>query len=285
MLRRAGFDNGAGSDAIGIGAGVSTSFPRLRLSIDGWAEYFSFPDGEHGIVGGISIGRRIAGRSVVLVLAERTPLLGTVSSLNAHTTGTLYRLTWKTDDASKWLASVSAHVVRYSDDNRGQGADAYAIAPLLNGRVDIRAGLSAAWRDSDENRFQFTGFRSERIAPDQFAYTFTGVYDPYWTPHRLRDGRAVMVISTSLRKTRVKLQADAGYARDQYLTFTPPSGPTPSPSFTQPLMLGRSFKPWRASVEGVMPLQRGAELRARYRHEVTAFYRTNEFEASVGGHF
>ena len=282
MLRRMDFED---ATLNGFGAAVSTSFPPLLLSIDAEVEHVRFPDGESAMVGGLSVGRRVTRHSVVTAAIDRTPVVGTISSLDTHTTATQYRIGWKTDDSARWLAAASAHVVDYSDDNRGNGVDAYLIAPVLSSRFSLSAGLSSAWRDSDENRFRFTTFLSERVASDVFNYRVTGVYDPYWTPHKLLEGRAIVVISTALRKARIKVQADGGYARDEYRSFAPPSGPTPTPSFTVPIMLERTFHPWRASLEGVMPLQTGVELRARYRHEVSAFYRVNEFQASVGGYF
>ena len=260
-----------------IGFGVESAFPRKKITVAANAAFARFPDDHDGIIGGVSVGYR---RFVAAI--ERTPLLGTASSLDTHTTATLYRLSWSTKDDARWLAAGGLHSIDYSDGNRGKGVDGYVLVPAGNG---FRAGVSAAWRDTDQNRFRFTGFRSERVDAQLFRYEFSGVYDPYWTPHRLREARVIAAADRVVRRARIKVQADFGYARDQYLSFSPPTGATPTPVFTFPLMLDRSFRPWRASVEAAVPISASIEVRGRYRHDVTAFYRANEIQASVGGRF
>jgi tetratricopeptide (TPR) repeat protein len=262
---------------VSAGFGIESAFPRHHLTAAAHAALFRFPDEHDDLIGDVTIGYRRFSAAL-----ERKPLLGTASSLDAHPAATVYRLSWNTKADARWQAALGAHLVDYSDENRGRGADGYLLLPFA---ATLHAGLSAAWRDTDQNRFRFTGFRSERLNDRRFRYTFSGIYDPYWTPHRLRVVRAVVVAERTIARARVKLQADAGYARDRYLVFSPPEGPTPSPAFTFPLMLERSFRPWRASIEATIPLTPAIELRAGYHHDVTVFYRSNAIQASVGGRF
>ena len=263
-----------------VGAGVSASFPRLRSTVEARLESFRFPDGFRATVGEVSVARGLPGRSSLALSASRTPLLGTASSVAHHEIATHLSVSWRRDPAAQWLAAASAQVLDYSDGNRGSGADAWVLAPLFSREsVTLRAGLSGAWRDTELDRFRFTTFRSEQEGPGVWRYTYTGVYDPYWTPHELKEARLVLVAEAP----RLKIHADAGYARDRALGFGPKTGSTPTPLFIDPQMQGRSFRPWRAGAELTWPIAARIDVRARYVHEVTAFYRANEFEASLGG--
>lgn len=268
------------SSMVSVGAGVSATFPRLRSTVEAKGEQFRFPDGFSATLGEAAVTRSLPGRSALVVSARRTALLGTAFSVDDHETVTRYSLSWRRDPEARWLAAVGAHSLHYSDGNRGSGADAWFVAPVF-GRDSfmLRAGASAAWRDTELDRFRFTTFRSDQERPGVWRYTYTGVYDPYWTPHELKEGRVVMVAEL----TWLKIHADAGYARDRALGFGPRTGTTPNPLFIHPNMQERSYRPWRAGAEITWPLPNRIELRARYLHEVTAFYRANEFEASLGG--
>lgn len=269
-----------GRSIASAGAGVSAAFPRARSTVEAGGERFRFPDGFKTTVGKVAVTRSLPARSTIVVSAQRTPLLGTASSVDDHETVTQYSISWRRDPAARWLGAVSAHSLDYSDGNSGSGADAWFVAPLFEREsLLLRAGLSAAWRDTELDRFRFTTFRSEQERPGVWRYTYTGVYDPYWTPHELKEGRVVVVAEIP----RLKLHVDAGYARDRALAFGPVTGSTPNPLFIHPVMLERSFRPWRAGAEFTWPLSTRIELRARYLREVTAFYRANELEASLGG--
>ena len=276
----AGDVSDGGSRIATVGAGVSAVFPRLRSTVEGKLERFRFADGFHAAIGEVAVKRDLPGRSTLTVSAKRTPLLGTASSVTHHETATQYSVSWQRDPAARWLAAASAQWLDYSDGNSGSGADAWVVAPIFSRQpITFRAGLSAAWRDTELDRFRFTTFRSQQQSPGVWRYTYTGVYDPYWTPHELKEARLIVIVEIP----RLKIHADAGYARDRYLGFGPPTGSTPTPLFIDPHMQGRSFRPWRAGAELSWPIAARIDVRARYVHEVTAFYRANEFEASLGG--
>ena len=279
---RAGDATGGQNTLGGIGAGVSAGLPRIGMRVDAWAERFRFADGVAEVIGEVSLTRDLPIRSEVIVAAERIPLLATATAVGAHPTATQYSVSWRRKSSERWLASASVHTRRYSDGNEGVGADAWGLAPIWSkDTVAVRGGLSAAYRNTDENRFRFTSFQSEPISTSEWQYTFTGVYDPYWTPHKLKEARLVLVAEAP----RLKIHLDGGVARDEYLGFGPPSGFTQNPMFIFPTVLDRTFRPWRASAEVNWPLPAGLMLRARYAHDVTAFYRADEIEASLVGRF
>lgn len=280
-LRLGGGRADGGEESIAsIGAAVSVGLPRLRTTVDARAERFRFPDGEAANIGALSFTTSLPGKSAIVVSIDRSPLLGTATAAASHPTATHYSLSWRRDPSERWLSAASVSRVDFFDGNEGRSADAWALAPVYTrGSLNLRAGLSAAWRDTEDDRFRFTRFSSRQLAADRWEYTFSGVYDPYWTPHDLREGRLIVTAETP----RLKVQADGGYARDRAVGFGPRSGPTPSPLFIFPHVLERSFRPWRAGAELKLPLTRRVVLRARYRHDVTAFYRANEIEATLAG--
>ncbi|HUP46578.1 MAG TPA: tetratricopeptide repeat protein [Thermoanaerobaculia bacterium] len=263
-----------------FGGGISAGIPRWRMQAEAWLESFAFPDGEREAIGFVSLQRRVTARSSIAATVQREPLLATAVSVDDHATATRYALGWRRDPEARWLAAANAYRVDYSDDNRGEGADAWLVAPLFRrGGFVFRGGLSAAWRDTELNQFVFTTFESRQVAEGSWQYTYTGVYDPYWTPHALREGRLILVAEWP----RIKLHADGGYARDRAIGYGPSTGATPNPTFIFPHMQERSWKPWRVSVEGRLPLGSRIELRTLYRRDVTVFYRANAFEASLVG--
>lgn len=268
---------GGDSPARSFGAGLRAGLPRLRAAVAASLESFQFPNGDRTPIGSFSLARETPWNGDVTAGIERTALLSTASSAETSATATRLWTSWQRDFSEKYLAGATAYVLDYSDDNRGAGADVYFLAPVLPG---FRAGVSAAWRDTESSSFRFTGFESDR-SNSGFRYRFTGVYEVYWTPQDYRDLRAV----AGYEWRWLKLQADAGVGRERAVSFGPSEGPTAVPAFTFPLTIERSFQPWRASAEISLPLRSGLELRARLRHDVTSFYRANEFQASLVGRF
>ena len=260
-----------GEDAIrALGGGVSTTLP-FRIGLAAEVESFRFPNGETKTLGAVRAGMPTPWRGTFTVGVERAPLLATAAAIDDAATATRTFLSWQ---RSETLA-LNVYRVDYSDDNAGRGVDGWFLAPVAGA---FRAGVSAAWRDTDETRFLFTGFHSEP-AGGGYRYVYTGEYDPYWTPLDLREVRAIV----AWQWRWLKLQADGGWAEEHATSFGPASGPGPIPGFTFPIEYERTFRPWRGSAEIAIPVSGHVELRARYRHEVTSFYRANEFEASVGG--
>ncbi len=257
------------------GVGILAGLPRLKMTAAASVEAFRFPNGENEPVGCFSLSRRTALRANATMGIERIPLLATVTSVGTSATATRMWISWQRDFTERYLGGFTAYRVDYSDDNRGAGADVYFLSPIGS---RVRAGVSAAWRDTELSTFRFTGFESERLGA-AFQYRYTGVYEVYWTPQDHRDVRAVATYEWRW----LKLQADGGLGYERALSFGPSGGPTPVPAFTFPVVIDRTFQPWRASAEITVPLGSGLELRARVRHDVTSFYQANEFQASLVG--
>ena len=253
-----------------FGGGVSTTLPfRIGLAAD--LQSFRFPNGETKMLGSASAGTPTPWRGSFRIGVERAALLTTAAGVDDAATATRTFLSWQRNQS----LALNVYRVDYSDDNRGAGVDGWFLAPVGGA---FRAGVSAAWRDTDETRFFFTGFHSEPVTGG-YRYVYTGEYDPYWTPLDLFEARAIV----AWQWRWLKLQADGGWAEERATSFGPDSGPAQTPGFTFPIEYERTFHPWRASAEVTVPISGRVELRARYRHEVTSFYRSNEFEASVGG--
>jgi tetratricopeptide (TPR) repeat protein len=266
-----------------VGASGTTTVPSIRTTFTAGVDRESFDDdtAENLFNGGASW--RMGAESVALTFDQFT-LLGTASAIERRETASRLSLVFKHERAGGLDAAVTAHALRYSDENEGAGADFYALYPVLARRgTTLHAGVSAAWRDSREDRFRFTSFRSELRSDGLFDYRFSGIYDPYWTPNDLREARLIASIQSSAGNARFRIQADGGFARERARGFGPAFDSTPSPTFTFPIMLARSYQPWRVSGELTLPINPRFEFRVRARREATAFYNVNEFEASLGG--
>jgi hypothetical protein len=182
---------------------------------------------------------------------------------------------------------VGAQALTYFDQNRGVSSDAHVLVPLARASsVRLRLGASVAYRDTNQNRFQFVSASSQALPSGGFAYAYVGRYEPYWTPHDLLDGRLIAAARVGRDGGVVlDLHADAGYARDRAISFGPNTGVTETPPAPFPSFYRRSFHPWRASADVAVPLGAATSLRIGYEHRVTAFYRANEIRANLVGRF
>jgi len=160
---------------------------------------------------------------------ERTPLLRTLASLKTHATADSLSATWRRNDD----VQVHAEHLRYFDGNRGIAAGAWALHPF----GIIRLGASLAWRDTDQSRF------------------VNGVFDPYYTPQKLREVRGIVAAKWST----FSIHADAGAGHEA---------------------VAGSFHPWRVAASwSFRTFSISAERSA------TAFYTSNEIRAGVAGRF
>ena len=267
-----------------VGASGSTTIPAIRTTVTAGVDRQWFDDDSAENLLNASVQWRMQATSISLAFDQFT-LLGTSSAIEARERASRLQLVLRYERENGLDAAATGHVLRYSDDNEGSGADFYVLYPLWRrGNTALRAGVSAAWRDTREDRFRFTGFQSEARSDGLFDYRFSGIYDPYWTPNDLSEARVIASIESAVGRARFHIQADGGSARERARGFGPAFDVTPSPTFTFPITLSRSYQPWRVSGELTLPINTRIEFRVRARREATAFYNVNEFEASLGGY-
>lgn len=193
---------------------------------------FTWPDGVRRPIGSASVRWRQFSASI-----ERRPELATVTSLRTHAASTLTALRWDYN-RSHLIAAAEVHHRAYLDGNQGRGAYAYAIVPLRRNEWTLWSGASVSARDTDETRF-----------------TEAGVYDPYWTPDDLVEGRIVV----ALERPFLKIHADGGAARDR----------------------GIPYRPWRAGIGTNFELARGFRFEAGIERSSTLDYRATTFHAAL----
>jgi len=215
--------NGLQASTPFVRGGVTTTFDAIRLS--GSIARIRFPDATNGTLPALSIAR-----GNVTISFEKQALLRTTSSLLTHPTADAISAAWRQDDS----AAIEAQHLRYFDGNRGNGADAWLLRPLVG---MLRAGGSVAWRDTDQSRF------------------VNGVFDPYYTPQKLREARAIV----AAKWKALGLHLDAGIGHEATVG---------------------SFHPWRAAASFSW---RNVSVSAE--RSSTAFYTANEIRAGVAGRF
>ena len=248
---------GLSRDTAYLGLAAETSLPSLRLRVRGGVDRVTFPDGAAQFMPSARVERAFHDTTLALI-AERRPLLRSATALRTHPSGDAVTLRWSRENANRVQFAVRGEHIRYSDDNRGWGADAYALFPLHR-RLSI--GGSLAYRDTEEPRF-FA------------ASSGPAAYEPYHTPHDLAEARLIVAANVSpAPRLSVSVHVDGGAARDRVI-FANEAGE-----------FARTFYPWRASATAALQLSSGLVLNVTAAHETTAFYSANEVRAGVAGRF
>jgi tetratricopeptide (TPR) repeat protein len=220
-----------------VRAGVETTIVPLHATVRASLGRMRFPDDTTTALPALAAMFKLSDTALT-VSASREPLLRTVASLGAHPNADVLSLRWSRDDRF----AVHAEQLRYFDGNRGNAVDAFMLHPL--GAFSF--GASAAWRNTSESRF------------------VGGVYDPYYTPRGLREGRAVASWKMRHGRADVGIHVDAGVGRDD---------------------IAGSFHPWRVMLNFTSPIADRATLAIAAERNATAFYTSNEIRASLAGRF
>jgi tetratricopeptide (TPR) repeat protein len=264
---------------------VSSSFPRTRLGAGARIRLQNLPDGR-ALLWDLNLSRRFSENDVLMLRVDRRPLLRTAAAVVRSPTATVAELRWTHQPPDGWLASAGANRVGYPDDNSGAGVDGYVLAPLVRrSRSIVWAGLSAGYRDTDEARFRLSSVSSVRQPDGLFGYRYTGVYDPYWTPHDLREARLIVASRIETGRATLRLHADYGIAHDEVIAFFPDAGVNPLPALISSQLVPREYNPSRLAVSVELPLTQRIVLQTEFAHDSTPFYTANELRARLGGRF
>jgi Tfp pilus assembly protein PilF len=278
-------------DANGVApfarVGRETVIPSVRLTITPWIEALRFPDGHTEGLWGIAFRHPLGPWGDVTVRASRQELLLVRSSIDEHATVTSVGASWDWKRPSGWLARVEASRLRYFDANDGLSVNAFVLGPLGSfSGFTFSVGPAVSYQDTDESRFQLASAASVPLGGGEFRYTYTGQYDPYWTPHRLRDVRLAAVVQGNVsRNLTAKVQADGGWAHDQAVGFGSETGSTAIPPAAFSFFFDRTYHPWRLAASLALALTSGARLEVGYEHQVTVFYKSDALHATLGGRF
>lgn len=245
------------------------------------------PDGATKPFWELRAGFRTGRHATISVRHDRRPLLRTATATSAAPTMDATELSVRYDGGGV-LASAAARRFEFFDDNDGVGADAWLLLPLARrgSAFTLRAGGSAAYRDTARPHFRLDRVSSLLRPGGSFDYFYRGVYDPYWTPHNQREARAVASAEgRPHRRLTVRLQGDYGVARDEVIAFYPPTGAAPLPAAVEEFVVPRSFNPWRVSAGFTAEIGRRLVIDAGFARDSTAFYRANELRLRLGGRF
>jgi tetratricopeptide (TPR) repeat protein len=240
-------------DVHEVSGGGETLLPSTAIGVRASLRWMRFPDQRSEVLPLVAIERRI-GRSRATISLQRRELLRAGAALRSHPFVDALGMRWSREEPGSMQFSAAAESLRYFDGNRGTSADAYVLAAV--GRFSL--GASAAYRNTHEPRF----------------HADTGEYDPYWTPHDLREARAIAAAQIKSAGAIFDLHLDGGIARDRVLYFA-----AGAPSYE------RTFHPWRASFGVVAPPIGQMTFRLSVERVSTVFYTANEIHAGVAGRF
>jgi tetratricopeptide (TPR) repeat protein len=236
--------------------------------------------GSAGFLDGDFIGHASVGRRHFELRVERQEELASATGIRAGAFSTITTLRWHRDTPRLVAAAETSHRV-YSDDNSGNALVAYAVVPVLKrSGWTVWAGGSGAARDTDESRFHATAV-SSTLDQGFFRYTYRGEYDPYWTPDNLLEARAVFAVERELQRGRIKLHADAGFARDTGRSFGPDAGSGPFPPQVLTFTFDRDDRPYRFGLAADFALTSSLRFEAGVERSVTIDYRSTSFHAAV----
>jgi len=264
------------------GVGAEITIPSLALVIHPRLGVIRFPDGESRLLGGLSGTLRTSRRSRLTLEGRRRELLAGLESSDEHATIDSLGAVFHLEPRPRWIGELRGETLEYSDGNHGESFSAYVLAPLATmGTARMSAGLSGAWRDTDQSRFRIDEIRAERTV-DFFTYHYEGVYDPYHTPQSLKEVRVMMSMELTRGRFIGQIRGDLGTARDRATAFGPPIGPTPLPNLdTYALTYSREFHPWRLALAVSLPVAYQFEIHASYERIVTSDYRAHSAHATL----
>jgi tetratricopeptide (TPR) repeat protein len=240
-------------DVHEVSGGGETLLPSAAIGVRASLRWMRFPDDRSEVLPLVSIERRF-GRSRAAISLQRRELLRAGAALHSHPFVDAFAIRWSREEPDAMQFSAGAESLRYFDGNRGTSADGYVLAPF--GRFLF--GASTAYRNTHEPRFRAD----------------TGEYDPYWTPHDLREVRAIAAAQIRSAGATFDLHLDGGIARDRVLYFA-----AGAPSYE------RTFHPWHASLAVTAPPIAQMTFRFSVERISTVFYTANEIHASVAGRF
>ncbi len=259
--------------------------PWQRLTITTSAGVLRWPDGTTRPIGGVAARLRTSATSSIEAAIDHRELLRTSTAIGGHPAVTRMLLSWSRYAEKEWLAGFESGRLQYFDRNRGWYVQGYGLWPVMGrGPLTVFAGASAALRDTRDSRFYIEAIASERSG-SEFLYAYRGAYTPYWTPQHLQETRAIVTASEAVaRNATIKIQAEAGVARDRAQSFGPSEGPSPLPSTIFVFDFQRTFHPTRFSVGASLALSPVYALELSAERNTTVFYRANEFRATVVRH-
>lgn len=261
--------------------GSRVTLPRLRLQIEPALRLVRFGSDDTRVLPSLVIAVDTPLAKVAIGL-EETEIISTRSSAATDVSERRATISLKREFRPETVLSISGYLSRYSDQNDGAAVFGYATRPLLV-REDwlIYGGVSAAWRDTDESRFELATVSSSRSG-GIFELRYRGIYDPYPTPHDQREAKLIggLLLSHAERSLNARIQLTGGIAHDRAVAFGPQLAQTPDP-VTFSFFFDRKYKPWDASVTLSWRTRSRNDLQVKLEHVSTAYYEANEVTASL----
>jgi tetratricopeptide (TPR) repeat protein len=259
--------------------GYERVFPWQRLTVSASAGAVRLPGNDTEPIGTLSATLRAGTSRFSAAISQREILTNPAEKYGTVRSTSLQWLYEKNGRA----AAFDLEDLAYFDRNRGVLASAYGIVPVIQ-RDNLSAwiGLSASYRNTQENRFYATTVNSSRRPDNAFNYTYRGLYLPYWSPRDLREGRLIAGTRVTLpRRASLQVQIDGGEARDRAPLLGPFEGPDPLPATIFTFAFDRRYQPYHGRADLRVSLGAGFSVEAAYEHNSTVDYRSNIIHAAL----
>lgn len=192
-------------------------------------------------------------------------------------------------DPVGWGGELGGRLDAFPGGGEVAHAWAWALAPVwTDGTSAIRLGYAFRYQDSDTTTFRPEAARPAKGGPPGIggAGAVDGVYDPYYTPERVRAHLAIAAVRAVLSPGLV-LSADGGVglrARERAPRIV--GGPAPGPGGSLELRFEpRDYTPWRLRGRLTAELAPSATLRLEASYREEAFFRTATAVAALETRF
>jgi tetratricopeptide (TPR) repeat protein len=255
--------DGTWTRASTIRGGLRWNRPAIGLSLDARAGIFRLsPRPGSDWIGELRIEKR---------LQERSPYLDTSASLSEPVLVESFAGGWTRESSAGPAAAAEYRTRGFPDGNRVLSASAWFLFPLLRvPRLTFRAGYAFRYEDARESRFRTV----DGAAPIEEEGPIAGVYDPHYTPERLRVHDVIGSLGTRWGRA-LRFQANFAWgidAREDAPFLSAELDEDTGATVVRRGFYDRRFHPWEIGASLTVDLAPSTAVRLSGRHSRTAFY-------------
>lgn len=247
-----------------------------------------------GFVGAARAAVLLPSRFELGVEARRWSYEHTAASVDTAVFARTLEGTLSRADPTGWGGELGGRLDVFPGGGEVAHAWAWALAPIwTDGRSAIRLGYAFRYQDADTTTFGPEAARPVNGGPpgggppgDGAPGAVAGVYDPYYTPERVRAHLAVTAVRAAL-SPNVVLSADGGvglHAREEAPRLVRRAAPDAGTSLDlrfEP----REYTPWRLRGRLSAGLSPAVTLRLEASYKREAFFRTARALAALETRF
>lgn len=276
-------DDTLNSHAFGLRAGNQFLIGKAGLGLYLEAGVFNNPDVDKTIfTGNIRLDKTFKGKVRISAGFERKPYYLTLTSAQQPLPENHTSFSVSLGKEEKWnmKAGVDNSSFPTDDNNNIFTAYSWVLTPVLKaGKLDFRLGYGINYSNAGQSRF-ISSRSLARILADTNYQGIEGVYNPYFTPHKMQVHSALGILNINISK---KLIIGMKYSYGFYAVTDNPylfikaseSGPA-----IDTLMIARqfarmNFNPYEFNADITYRLGRKFSVSGQFKSFKTLYYQSN----------